>query len=323
MIYMKTTEYCKIGEIIKSCRNKKKLSQAQLAKGICSREYINKLEKSLASPTLHLINQLSERLQMNLYSEYLLAYPHVNIETHHRIEKINECIHNADYESLSLVIEECSRYEEFQGGEPFQCLSYARGLVEVHCNRNLEKSLEYYLQGLKCKYTSLENVFKTDLQYSNIDYSLLNSVGVSMLRLKKYEEAIRFYKSFVERILMMFSTNSRYTLNMNFHFYINILGAITYNYFLSLSDFDKNLLLEEEVLLDKVLDIMKDYHFLNTLPELLLYKSKIAFMSNNSKWKEFFKEGHYIGTFVYSEEQITRCEKMIMEEAYELIGSIG
>ena len=42
-----------------------------------------------------------------------------------------------------------------------------------------------------------------------------------------------------------------------------------------------------------------------------------------AKWKEFFKEGHYIGTFVYSEEQITRCEKMIMEEAYELIGSIG
>ena len=103
---------------------------------------------------------------------------------------------------------------------------------------------------------------------------------------------------------------------------VNLYVMIS-GYFLSLSDFDKNLLLEEEVLLDKVLDIMKDYHFLNTLPELLLYKSKIAFMSNNSKWKEFFKEGHYIGTFVYSEEQITRCEKMIMDEAYELIGSIG
>jgi len=63
-----------IGEIITYCRKIKNLSQSALADGICTKEYIYKLEKGKCSPTLYLLDQISNRLGINLYDQYAIIY---------------------------------------------------------------------------------------------------------------------------------------------------------------------------------------------------------------------------------------------------------
>ena len=79
-----------IGEIIKHYRLQKHLSQEKLAQGICDRKYISHIELGKQIPTLDIVNQLSERLGINLYETYALMLRHHDIETHQKIEQLNQ-----------------------------------------------------------------------------------------------------------------------------------------------------------------------------------------------------------------------------------------
>ena len=51
-----------IGSIIKELRKKKKFSQKQLAEGICSIEYISKIENNKKSPSTEIASKLLAKL---------------------------------------------------------------------------------------------------------------------------------------------------------------------------------------------------------------------------------------------------------------------
>lgn len=82
---MKT--YITIGEIIRYYRKESGLSQEELAEGICDRKYLSHIENNKNIPTLDIINQLSNRLGINLYDSYALMLHKHDIDTYKKIER--------------------------------------------------------------------------------------------------------------------------------------------------------------------------------------------------------------------------------------------
>ena len=85
-----TDKYTHIGEVIAYLRKKKGLSQAALAENICSREYLGKIEKGYQYPTSAVINELCEKLGIDIYEEYSLILRHGGFDRHNMITELND-----------------------------------------------------------------------------------------------------------------------------------------------------------------------------------------------------------------------------------------
>lgn len=55
-------DYTNIGEVIKYLRKETKFTRSSLSEGICSREYLGKIERGESIPTFEIVN---------LYSKYI------------------------------------------------------------------------------------------------------------------------------------------------------------------------------------------------------------------------------------------------------------
>jgi len=55
-----------VGELLKSVRKQRKMTQAQLSKGIVNRSYISQIEKNLVQPSFKTMTQLSKRLDVDV-----------------------------------------------------------------------------------------------------------------------------------------------------------------------------------------------------------------------------------------------------------------
>ena len=85
-----TNTYTHIGEVIAYLRKKKGLSQAALADGICTREYLIKIENCRQYPTSAIINGLCQKLGIDIYEEYSLILRHGGFEHHNAIAELND-----------------------------------------------------------------------------------------------------------------------------------------------------------------------------------------------------------------------------------------
>ena len=85
-----TNTYTHIGEVIAYLRKKKRLSQASLADGICTREYLIKIENCRQYPTSAIINDLCQKLGIDIYEEYSLILRHGGFERHNAITELND-----------------------------------------------------------------------------------------------------------------------------------------------------------------------------------------------------------------------------------------
>jgi len=57
-----TSAYSHIGPVIKALRLERKMTQSELAAGICSRSYISLVEKGQVTPSPDIVKRLAERL---------------------------------------------------------------------------------------------------------------------------------------------------------------------------------------------------------------------------------------------------------------------
>ena len=119
-------DYITIGEIIRHYRKGKNLSQEELSNGICDRKHLSHIENDKVIPTLDIIDRLSERLQVNLYENYALMLRHHDMDTHKKIELLNQNYKPELLDNLIILVEKYDLLPSFQYGEPKQILLYAK-----------------------------------------------------------------------------------------------------------------------------------------------------------------------------------------------------
>ncbi len=143
--------YAHIGEVISHLRLQRGLTQIQLSDGICSREYLIKLEKQKASPTTEMVNLFGDRLGVDIYEEYSLILRHGGFDRHHMITEFNECYNLNNMHRLPALIEKCQQQFPNCDGELYQHLCYARAICQMDINKNPLQAREYALQGITYK----------------------------------------------------------------------------------------------------------------------------------------------------------------------------
>lgn len=310
-------EYTNIGEIIKYYREKKHLSQEALAEGICAREYIGKIERNMSSPSIDMINQLSNKLEINLYDSYAMIIEHKNLETHFKITQLNEAIGQRNFEELWTLTQHFSEIDDFKDGIPFQFLKYSQALYYSMYLNNYPKSLECALEGLKQHFPSILSLNPTQCTLTNADLVLMQTIAVNLCRIDCLDQGLlyfNFLSHYLEHILSM----NIYLVNRNKHFELNFLAHIAYNRFIFLADYNPS----EIHFVDMALEILKKYYYSHMLPELLLCRTLLQCKSSDiNNARQTYACAHNSGIFLYGEPTITKLEQKILNQYYKLFAS--
>ncbi len=302
--------FSSIGEIIKYYRLTNDISQAALAEGICSREYLGKIERNECIPTLAMINQLSHKLEINLYDTYAIMLRHHNIETHQKIEKLNDFFSEENIHLLPKLIEEYESLDNFQYGEPYQHLMYAKSICLSNLENQYMKAIQLAAQGLSLNHENLDDLLNHKQHYSNIELALLLSIAVNYCRCEEIETGKKYFKV-LHTYLIHLLTQSHYAINKNNHFEINLLCNITYNKYVFCAENTFQELSE----INQVIELMKDLRYSYSLPELLLCKSALENkLGLTSEAAKTYQIAHSIGLFLYSEDYQLDLEKNIFAD---------
>ncbi|MGN0311153.1 MAG: multiprotein-bridging factor 1 family protein [Lachnospiraceae bacterium] len=305
--------YSTIGEIIRHYRTSAHLSQNELASGICDRKYISKIELNKCIPTLDIINQLSDRLEINLYDSYALMLRHCNIETHKKITKLNEYF-SSNQIKLKPLIQEYSKLEEFKSGEPYQYLKYAEALYAAYVLHDFSTAIEKASEGLHV--ADFHNPSQKQVRLSNIESNLLLSYGVNNCRINNLEigkSAFDYLLHYLHDLLSQY----HYIVNRNYHYEQNLLGLVTYNYFVFLRDFSSY----EELLdqIDKALNILDSLKNAANLPDLLFCKTYLLYkLGNKDLALETYYTAHSFSMYYYK-DNYAEIETDILDDIYEQI----
>lgn len=304
--------YITIGEIIRHYRTERGLSQAALADGICERKYISNIENNRNIPTLDIINQLSDRLQINLYETYALMLRHHDMDTHNKIEILNQCFIPERRKELLLLIEEYENLPGFQYGEPLQIIKYAKSIYLSYVLGQNAKAIAVAFEAL-----SVNKTFQIDdtsaTQYlSNVELSLLNAIGVNYCRMNQNEEGKKYFDFLQEYLHQQFSLH-HYATNRNNQFELKLLSNVVYNYFIFLRE-EPDFKPES---IEKTLCLLKSLHCHHNLPELLLCRTYLEFKDQHlENAKQTYSLAHQFGLYLYTDAYVTRTEKSVLGKYY-------
>lgn len=266
-----------IGEVISYLRKKHNLTQQQLADKICSREYLCKLEKGAFFPTIYTIDLLSKKLNENIYEFYQEIERHNDMETHLKIQQINELISTGGDNDLEIrkLIEEYENLPTFKTGESLQFIYYSKAICSYYLDKNYTEAIDFSYKGL-CVYKKdfkLENW--TEYIYTNVELTLINLIASSYCHcddsdtgLSMYYEMLKYLEKYLSRPL--------YDLHSTGHFYINLYTNVAYN--TSNNLFSKSEYVEALKIVDNAINISIRTKYMNVYPSLLKNKFMILYM---------------------------------------------
>jgi len=305
--------YITIGEIIRHYRKERGLSQEKLAEGICDRKYLSHIENNKNIPTLDIINQLSNRLGINLYDSYALMLRNHDIDTHKKIEQLQPYLKGKTSEKIMELVNEYKNLPGFQEGEPLQCLKYATSLYYGNCLLHHEDAIAIALEGLSVNESfCIENV-NSQRFFTNLELSLLNTIAVGYCRLGNKEEAQKYFK-LIQKYLTNLFNQSHYVTNRNNQFEVRFLATHVCNYFLFFRD-TRDFSIE---IIDDVLAILKQLNSHFRLPELLLCKVYLLMQAEKQdEAKELYTLAHSLGNYLYDPTyQKEHNEEYLLGEYY-------
>lgn len=229
------SEKTSIGEIIKYYRKNANISQRDIAKDVCTREYIGKIERNECCPTIEMVNLLSDKLHINLFENYALTLDHHNLETHLQITKLNEAIANRNFKQLHSLIEKYSNLPDFADGIPYQYLKYSESLYYAQELNDYEKAVTCARCGLGLDIPFIYDSQLPVTHLSNSSLLLIQAIAVNLCRLECFDEGY-IYFNFLNIYLNNECSKDKFLLNRNKHFELNFLAHSIYNQYIFISD---------------------------------------------------------------------------------------
>lgn len=301
--------YAKIGEVIKYLRNKSHLSQAELSKDICSCKQLGRIERNESSPSIELINLLSNRIGVNIYDTYALILEHHDIETHQQIVEINELIHQRDFVKLHHLVTKLEKYPSFSSGVPFKYIKYSESLYFSQQLHNYETAIQVALEGLESDGSSFLSKNPSSISLSSADLLLAQCIAVNLCRIDQYDLGKQYFNFIFDYLYKTLSAD-RYVVNRNMRFELNFLSHTAFNKYTFFHEHSD----AEYANIVGLINLLNSHDISAMLPELLFCKAQIEFDNGNDQLAEkTLSTARTFALFFYDPERANAIEKEIRD----------
>lgn len=138
-----------IGAILRGLRKSRGFSQKQLAEGICTVEYISKIENGKKNPSPEIVSGLFGRLGVDP-GLFFTTLSNVENEQYalHRFE-LERLLGESEFEEARVYIAELEReYPFYASGEPKQYLMGKRALILQNLDKEFDKARELAIRSI-------------------------------------------------------------------------------------------------------------------------------------------------------------------------------
>jgi len=261
---MKETDYYfDIGPYLKKLREKKNMSRAQLAEGICSVSYITRIENGDRCPTSIILRQITQKLGIASEDLFRAIESPSSLYLKEILDQIFRYVEHYDFRSMYELITTEEENLEILSIHDKQLIQTAK-----HCSKALLNN--DYKSGLAESKKILELTYDNKNTPTDIEFLLLSLYGMFLLlnnqsedaynhliNLKKYVNNIRFIHSYV-----MFT-----------RFYV----------YLILACFDLSKLDEAKLYIDYATDYCNEYNTVIVLRELYFLKGELCYRLGKEK----------------------------------------
>ncbi|PLS17778.1 XRE family transcriptional regulator [Bacillus sp. M6-12] len=182
-------DFSLIGQKIKELRKQMRLSQGELAEGICTQAQISKIEKGDVFPLATTLYLISQRLGVDVnYFFDIGMTPRLDyiqeVENQLKIAR-----HKMDFDTIRQIIKSEEKNPLFtQNKKNSQLLLWHKGIYEYFKNKDLIRALDLIEQAIALTKSS-EKV------YSERELDIMVSKAVFYVEEKLYNEAYSTYKS--------------------------------------------------------------------------------------------------------------------------------
>ncbi|MDO4814911.1 MAG: helix-turn-helix domain-containing protein [Gemella sp.] len=272
---------------LKNRRIELKLSQAQLAEGICKQGQISRIEQGSYSPGAELLYQLSKRLNVPL--EYF--FDETVEEESPNLKKFKELsrvfLNQRNYENLKYIYElEIQKNQKLALTDRIY-LSWIKAILVVYLEKNYE-------EGIKNLEDILAQINEKDSLYLTVAISLLN-IYYDYRTEDGYEE---FYRKISEIISNITIVNL---------YEIELVIRFKYNYCHHLW---KNSKLEEAITaITETISLCKEYKSNYLLADLYCLLGNISEeISTNESRKNYYNKAYVLYSIDDNEEMMLKIE---------------
>lgn len=257
-----------LGKKVSYFRKSKGLSIKALAENLCDESTIYRLEQGKQLPRLEILNDICLKLEIPLKQLFPL-----NEEMEELKKLCRVFTYTDDFLSLKLTLEECEKIlvdltSTYTKNEFSKFIQWHRGVL-LHKEENRAEDALCILKKLVSKETC----------GSELDISILNSIGLIYLSTNNIEEAIRIYSVINEKVLRQ-KTYEDSTL----------LPRVRYNYayaLYKLNRFNEALEVTQEILYymnthHTMYSLGKVYHMLGLLSKICGFLDEAEEAFNNA-----------------------------------------
>ena len=177
---------------LKQIRKKRGLSQAELAKGICTQAMISNFEKGESVPTSIILFELAKKLHVdiNYFFNNEGNSSTANSTTSEDFNKVKEIIEKLrklrDYESLGYIVtSELNKNIDFDCALDKQYLLWHKGICDYYSKNDLDYALQTLFQAW--------NLIGSDDINPNQQLSIVNAIAMLYFQEKMYKESLHWY----------------------------------------------------------------------------------------------------------------------------------
>ncbi len=173
----------RLGEKIKKRRKEIKMTQAELAEGICTQAMISRIEKKKVRPSRDLIEKVAERLDVSVH--YFYGEDSVD-SRYSKLDQLNKMIRKhmerKEYDSVSYLMKENETVIAQSSGEHKYFFNWIDALLLCYQDGDEEESLLRLVE------------IEKGVKHGDLRLEIIDSIGQLYMRKKEYQKAETYYK---------------------------------------------------------------------------------------------------------------------------------
>lgn len=303
---MKYSANC-IGDIIKRFRISHEMTLDSLSDGICTKDHLCAIEHNRNQPSLYLLDQLSKKLNVNLFEYYYNLMSFESIEAYSLSNEIFQFISLYDLDGLSEYIDTHEKDEVFQKGEAKKNLFYGKAVLANELG-NYKNSLQICLTLISEEGISVNDLSLKKTLYSHIDLLIVNMTAINYHCLEEYNKASIFYELLYSQLSHILA-HPAYELYQNLYFEAKLFLNVSSN--LAVLKLISNEFDESEKIITQALSMgqhVKSVHchceLLFCLCELYYYTNRISeakqILSDVEVFARYEHKEHLYNEFIHN-----------------------
>jgi transcriptional regulator with XRE-family HTH domain len=175
------------GGIIRSLREQKGLSVANLARGICTEAEMLDFERDIKSPTVEQLCAFTERLNVEITYFFQLTNAGIYNYVAAVYNLINRFKRNRDYAGIYEIVKRERDNPAFEEPKRRQFMEWHEGICLYHIEGKKDEALHTMLNAIRLTNPIMESLTEREIE-------ILTSIAIIESKTENYKKAISYFK---------------------------------------------------------------------------------------------------------------------------------